>query len=155
MLSSYRQPIFGALRDQASDVILTGIPEQQRAKMRDRRISDQPESGKHDEVLQMFSLNVDLLTNLPIRPFTQEPYSQIMWFEPDNCSRVANNVVSFAINSIVVIRKVLHRHGIEGKGVLKFVPCCHKELRLVLVRPITFCFLMYHFWLPRPRRRVT
>ena len=68
MLSSYRQPIFGALRDQASDVILTGIPEQQRAKMRGRRISDQPESGKHDEVLQMFSLNVDLLTNLPIRP---------------------------------------------------------------------------------------
>ena len=68
MLSSYRQPIFGALRDQASDVILTGIPEQQRAKTRDRRISDQPESGKHDEVLQMFSLNVDLLTNLPIRP---------------------------------------------------------------------------------------
>ena len=69
MLSSYRQPIFGALRDQASDVILTGIPEQQRAITRDRRISDQPESGKHDEVLQMFSLNVDLLTNLPIRPF--------------------------------------------------------------------------------------
>ena len=68
MLSSYRQPIFGALRDQASDVILTGIPEQQRAITRDRRISDQPESGKHDEVLQMFSLNVDLLTNLPIRP---------------------------------------------------------------------------------------
>ena len=68
MLSSYRQPIFGALRDQASDVILTGIPEQQRAKMRGRRISDQPESGKHDEVLQMFSINVDLLTNLPIRP---------------------------------------------------------------------------------------
>ena len=68
MLSSYRQPIFGALRDQASDVILTGIPEQQRAKTRDRRISDLPESGKHDEVLQMFSLNVDLLTNLPIRP---------------------------------------------------------------------------------------
>ena len=68
MLSSYRQPIFGALRDQASDVILTGIPEQQRAKMRGRRISDQPESGKHNEVLQMFSFNVDLLTNLPIRP---------------------------------------------------------------------------------------
>ena len=71
MLSSYRQPIFGALRDQASDVILTGIPEQQRAKTRGRRISDQPESGKHDEVLQMFSLNVDLLTNLPIRPSSQ------------------------------------------------------------------------------------
>ena len=31
------------------------------------------------------------------RRFVQKPYSQIMWFEPDDCSRVANNVVSFAI----------------------------------------------------------
>ena len=68
MLSICRQPIFGALRDQASDMILTGIPEQQSAKLRDRRISDQPESGKNNEVLQMFSLNVDLLTNLPMGP---------------------------------------------------------------------------------------
>ena len=68
MLSICRQPIFGALRDQVSDMILTGIPEQQSAKMRDRRISDQQESGKHNEVLQMFSLNVDLLTNLPMGP---------------------------------------------------------------------------------------
>ena len=83
MLSSYRQPIFGALRDQASDVILTGIPEQQRAKMRGRRISDQPESGKHDEVLQMFSLNVDLLTNLPIRPIGyRKSYGVFGTFEP-------------------------------------------------------------------------
>ena len=68
MPSSCRQPIFGALRDQASDVILTGIPEQLRAKTRDHRISDKPESGKHDKVLQMFSLNVNLLTNLPMGP---------------------------------------------------------------------------------------
>ena len=55
---------FGALRDQASDVILTGIPEQRTAETHDCRTSDQPESGKHDKVLQMFSLNVNLLTNL-------------------------------------------------------------------------------------------
>ena len=31
----------------------------------------------------------------------EKPYSQIMWFEPDDCSRViANNVVSFAFNSV-------------------------------------------------------
>ena len=68
MPSSCRQPIFGAFRDQASDVILTGIPEQRSAKTRDRRTSDQPESGKHDKVLQMFSINVNLLTNLPMGP---------------------------------------------------------------------------------------
>ena len=68
MPSICRQPIFGALRDQASDVILTGIPEQRSAKTRNRRTSDQSESGKHDEVLQMFSLNVNLLTNLPMGP---------------------------------------------------------------------------------------
>ena len=66
MPSICRQPIFGALRDQASDVILTGIPEQRSTKTRNRRTSDQSESGKHDEVLQMFSLNVNLLTNLPM-----------------------------------------------------------------------------------------
>ena len=27
-----------------------------------------------------------------------------MWFEPDDCSRVANNVISFAINSVEKIR---------------------------------------------------
>ena len=68
MPSICRQPIFGALRDQASDVILTGIPEQRSTKTRNRRTSDQSESGKHDEVLQMFSLNVNLLTNLPMGP---------------------------------------------------------------------------------------
>ena len=51
MSSICRQPIFGALRDQASDVILIGIPEQRSAKTRDSRPSDQPESGKHDKVL--------------------------------------------------------------------------------------------------------
>ena len=40
MPSICRQPIFGALRDQASDVILTGIPEQRSAKTRDRRTSE-------------------------------------------------------------------------------------------------------------------
>ena len=69
MPSICRQPIFGALRDQASDVILTGIPEQRSAKTRDRRTSNQPESGKHN-VLRMFSLNVNLLTNLPMGPVT-------------------------------------------------------------------------------------
>ena len=39
-----RQSIFGALRDQVSDVILTGIPEQRSAKTRDRRTSGQRES---------------------------------------------------------------------------------------------------------------
>ena len=73
MLSSCRQPIFGAFRDQASDVILTGIPEQRSAKTRDRRTSDQPESGKHDKVLQMFSINVNLLTNLPMGPSSVPP----------------------------------------------------------------------------------
>ena len=68
MPSSCRQPIFGAFRDQASDVILTDIPGQRSAKTRDRRTSDQPESGKHNKVLQMFSINVNLLTNLPMGP---------------------------------------------------------------------------------------
>ena len=63
MPSICRQPIFGALRDQASDVILTGILEQRSAKTRDR--------GKHDKVLQMFSLNVNLLTNLPMGPISR------------------------------------------------------------------------------------
>ena len=70
MPSICRQPIFGAFRDQASDVILTDIPEQRSAKTRDRRTSDQPESGKHDKVLQMFSVNVNLLTNLPMGPLS-------------------------------------------------------------------------------------
>ena len=70
MPSSCRQPIFGAFRDQASDVILTDIPGQRSAKTRDRRTSDQPESGKHNKVLQMFSINVNLLTNLPMGPRT-------------------------------------------------------------------------------------
>ena len=73
MPSICRQPIFGALRDQASDVILTGIPEQRSTKTRNRRTSDQSESGKHDEVLQMFSLNVNLLTNLPMGPIDIAP----------------------------------------------------------------------------------
>ena len=70
MPSSCRQPIFGAFRDQASDVILTDIPGQRSAKTRDRRTSDQPESGKHNKVLQMFSINVNLLTNLPMGPLS-------------------------------------------------------------------------------------
>ena len=48
-VSSHLQAIFGALRNQASDVVLTGIPEQQSAKTRDRRISDQPKRGKTTE----------------------------------------------------------------------------------------------------------
>ena len=72
MPSSCRQPIFGAFRDQASDVILTDIPGQRSAKTRDRRTSDQPESGKHNKVLQMFSINVNLLTNLPMGPSCSE-----------------------------------------------------------------------------------
>ena len=77
MPSICRQPIFGALRDQASDVILTGIPEQRSTKTRNRRTSDQSESGKHDEVLQMFSLNVNLLTNLPMGPLSVFPPGEI------------------------------------------------------------------------------
>ena len=56
MPSICRQPIFGALRDQASDVILTGIPEQRSAKTRDRRTSDQPESESMIKFFNCFPL---------------------------------------------------------------------------------------------------
>ena len=38
---------------------------------------------------------------LPHDALHGKPYSQKMWFEPDDCSRVAHNVVSFAINSVL------------------------------------------------------
>ena len=31
-------------------------------------------------------------------------YSQLMWFEADDCSRVAHNSVSFAFNSVLTTR---------------------------------------------------
>ena len=44
----------------------TGAAERKNA--RPSHIS-QAESGKHDKVLQMFSINVNLLTNLPMGPY--------------------------------------------------------------------------------------
>ena len=44
------------------------------------------------------------LLALPRDALRGKPYSQIMWFEPDDCSRVAINVVSFAINSVMTPR---------------------------------------------------
>ena len=64
MLSICRQPIFGALRDQASDVILTGIPEQQSAKTSDRRTSGQRES---ESMIKFFECSS--LTRIYLQPF--------------------------------------------------------------------------------------
>ena len=43
----------------------------------------------------------DQSLTLPHDALHGKPFSQIMWFEPDDCSRVAINVVSFAINSVL------------------------------------------------------
>ena len=71
-VSSRLQPIFGAPRDQASDVILTGIPEQQSAKSRVRRISDQPKRGK----TAVFS-NCSPLTWIYLLTFRWGPLGQV------------------------------------------------------------------------------
>ena len=50
-----------------------------------------------------------------------KPYSQIMWFEPDDCSRVAINVVSFAINS-VLHPSIVATNSVEKSRCLQFEP---------------------------------
>ena len=48
-----------------------------------------------------------------------KPYSQIMWFEPDDCSRVAINVVSFAVNS-VLHPSIVATNSVEKSRCLQF-----------------------------------
>ena len=44
-----------------------------------------------------------------------------MWFEPDDCSRVAINVVSFAINS-VLHPSIVATNSVEKSRCLQFDP---------------------------------
>ena len=58
---------------------------------------------------------------LPRDALRGKPYSQIMWFEPDDCSRVAINVVSFTINS-VLHPWIVATNSVEKSRCLQFEP---------------------------------
>ena len=89
MPSICRQPNFGALRDQASDVILTGIPEQRSAKTRDRRTSDQPES---ESIIKFFKCS-------PLRESTYKPSDGAQFIAKRKLAEEARNQETEAVKS--------------------------------------------------------
>jgi hypothetical protein len=59
-------------------------------------------------------------------------YLQLMWFEADDCSRVAHNSVSFAFNSVLAPR-------IDADNVVEKSPCLQFEAIISAVR-YTYCY---------------
>ena len=55
-----------------------------------------PRSSGFEGGVLIMKLAIKLSLNS--RHLPQKSYSQLVWFEPDDCSRVAIYVVSFAIN---------------------------------------------------------
>ena len=54
-------------------------------------------------------------------------YSQLLWFNTDDCSRVANNSGSFAFNSVLAPR-------IDANNVVEKSPCLQFEPIISAVR---------------------